>query len=197
MLIKINRLDCINKYPKLPLRQFNPGNDEYDSLYPKTFVGYVLTLSSQSFTQHVELLGTEIVNLATRLGFDSVIFLCDLDKPWLTQDCHFKPAKAGLQYLSEQRIGKKFSGALQVPIAELRTFIKHLTWIIRTNAILPYVPFVDPDQHVIGTVCQYGKLHIYTVRKKTGNRLTASIGVSKFEYLTDEICSDKFSKKRK
>ncbi|MDQ3682221.1 MAG: hypothetical protein M3352_04000 [Bacteroidota bacterium] len=182
MLTKIKRQDSINKYPKLPLREYNSKEEQYDSFYPSTFTGYVLTLPSKSFKGHIKLLGKEITNLTTLLGFDKLIFLGDLNTPWLYRDHNFKQAKEGLQYLERNKVGKKFNGALQVDSLELATFIKHLAWLIRTNVVLPYVHFIDPEQNIIGTICQYGNLHIYSVNKKAGKHLKELISKSKFEY---------------
>jgi len=42
-----------------------------------------------------------------------------------------------LQYLVDNKISKRFNGALQFDTAEIPTFIKHLAWLVRTNVILP------------------------------------------------------------
>jgi hypothetical protein len=74
MLTKINRQDAITKYPSLPLREYNSKKGDYDFYYPKVFANYVLTLSSKSYKGHIKLLGTEIIDLTTKLGFDKLIF---------------------------------------------------------------------------------------------------------------------------
>jgi hypothetical protein len=194
MLIKINRQDCIIKYPKLPLLVYNSTKEDYDSFYPKTFTGYVLTLSSKSFKGHIKLLGREINNLTPHLGFDKLIFLAESNLPWLYRNHDFKQAKERQQYLVDNKIGKKFNGPLQVDTSALPMFIKHLAWMVRTNAVLACVHFIDPGQNIIGTICQYGNLHIYTVNKKIDSRLKEIIDKSNFQYLTDGICYNKFSK---
>ncbi|NEU77407.1 hypothetical protein PI95_034325 [Hassallia byssoidea VB512170] len=194
MLIKINRQEAISKYPKLPLRAYNSEKEDYDFFYPETFTGYVLTLPSKSFKGHIKLLGKEIADLTTHLGFNKLIFLGDLTIPWLYLDHNFKQAKEALQFLADNKIGRRFTGALQVDTDQLPTFVKHLSWLVRTNAILPYVHFIDPGQNVIGTICQYGNLHIYTVNKKANKLLEKLIDQSKFECLTELTCDNKFSK---
>ncbi len=194
MLIKINRQDAISEYPKLPLRAYNSEKEDYDFFYPETFTGYVLTLPSKSFKGHIKLLAIEIANLTTHLGFDKLIFLGDTTVPWLYREHDFKQAKEGLQFLADNKIGKRFNGALQVGTDQFPTFIKHLSWLVRTNAILSYVYFIDPGQNVIGTICQYGNLHIYTVNKKANKLLKELIDQSKFKSLTDGTCDNKFSK---
>ncbi len=193
MLTKIDRQDSITKFPMLPLRQYNPKEDEFVSLYPKTFTGYVLTLPSKSFKGQVNLLSSQIKHLAMHLKVDKLIFLGDSDIPWRKQNHDFKQAKEALQYLEDNKVGKKFNGALQVDTSGLPTFVKHLAWLVRTNAILPYVYFIDPKQNIIGTICQYGNLHIWTVNRLADKLLKEAISETLFEYLT-ENCYNKFSK---
>jgi hypothetical protein len=194
MLIKINRQDCIIKYPNLPLREYNSKEEEYDFYYPKVFANYVLTLSSISYKGHIKLLGTELTKLITNLGCDKLIFLGDEKTAWLDRDHDYKQAKEGLQYLVDNKIGKRFNGALQVDTIQLPIFIKHLAWLVRSNAVLAYIHFIDPEQNIIGDICQYGNLHIATKTKKSDRHFKELIIKSKFKFLVDEICNNKFSK---
>jgi hypothetical protein len=194
MLVKINKQDCIDKYSNLPLRQYNSKEKDYHFYYPKVLANYVLTLSSKSYKGHIKLLGIELTGLVTNLGYDKLIFLGDEKIPWLYRENDYKPAKDGLQYLKDNKIGKKFNGALQVDSIQLQIFIKHLAWLVRTNAVLPYIHFTDTGQNIIGNICQYGNLHISTKNKKVDFHFKEVIADSKFEYLTDENCYNKFSK---
>ena len=62
MLIKIDRQEAINKFPNLPLRHYNPKEDEDVFNYPKVFANYVLTLPSKSYKGHIKLLGTQLAS---------------------------------------------------------------------------------------------------------------------------------------
>src|ERR1700741_1726428 len=119
MLIKLNRQDVINEFPNLPLRKYNSKEEEYDFLYPKVFASYVLTLPSKSYKGYMKLLGTELASLTINLGCDNLIFLGDEDIPWLRRFKEYKIFEEALQYLVDNKIGKRFNGALQVDITEL------------------------------------------------------------------------------
>lgn len=194
MLIKLNRQDAINKFPNFPLRKYNPKEEEYDFHYPKVFANYVLTLPSKSYKGHLKLLGTELADLTKRLGYDNLIFLGDENIPWLRRFDEYQTSEEALQYLVANKIGKRFNGALQIDIIQLPVFIKHLAWLVRTNEVLPYIHFVDPGQNIIGDICQYGNLHISTKTKKADNYIKKVIAKSKFEYLINGNCYNKFSK---
>jgi hypothetical protein len=194
MLIKIDRQEAIDKFPNLPLRHYNPKEDEDIFSNPKVFANYALTLPSKSYKGHIKLLGTELVSLALNLGFDNYIFLGDEDIAWLKRLNTYENFQESLQYLVGNKINKRFNGALQVDIAEIPTFIKHLAWLVRTNGILPYVHFIDPTQNIIGNICQYGNLHISTKNKTADKNFKSAIAKSSFTHLTDGNCYNKFSK---
>jgi hypothetical protein len=194
MLIKISRQNAINKFPNLPLRHYSPKEDEDVFNYPKVFANYVLTLPSKSYKGHIKLLGTQLVSFANNLGFDNFIFLGDEDIAWLRRLNTHENFQEALQYLVDNKIGKRFNGALQVGTIEIPTFIKHLAWLVRTNGILPYVHFIDPGQNIIGNICQYGNLHISTKNKTEDKNFKDAIAKSQFRYSTDEGCYNKFSK---
>src|SRR6478609_8768334 len=118
MLSKINRQDCLKKYASFPLRMYDNDKDEEASFYPKAFKSYILTLTSKSFKGHIKQLGTELFKLTKQLGYDNLIFLGDAELAWLHQDNEYKPAQEAQQYLVDNKIGKRFNGALQVENSE-------------------------------------------------------------------------------
>ena len=195
MLIKIDRQEAIDKFPNLPLRHYDKKEDEDVFNYPKVFANYILTLPSKSYKGHVKLLGAQLVSLVNNLGYDYLIFLGDIDIAWLRRLNTYEAFQDSLQYLVDNKIKKRFNGALQVYAAEIPDFIKHLAWLVRTNGILPYVHFIDPDQSIIGNICQYGNLHISTKNKIADKKFKNAIESSSFTFLVEANCYNKFSKK--
>ena len=194
MLVQIDRQEAIDKYPILPLQHYDPDEDEGVSKYPKVFANYVLTLPSKSYKGHIKLLAAELFSFANNFVFDKFTFLGDLDIAWLRRLNTYDSFKEALQYLVDNRVSKRFNGALQVDTTEISTFIKHLAWLVRTNGILPYVHFTDPGQNVTGNICQYGNLHISTKNKTADKKFKNVIFKSSFTYLTEKSCYNKFSK---
>jgi hypothetical protein len=194
MLKKISRQNAINKLPTLPLKLYNKKEEEYDFYYPKVFANYILIHPAKSYRGYFKLMGTAITDLTTHLGFDKLIFLGDEKTAWLYRNHDYKPAKEALQYLANNKIGKRFNGAIQVDNISLPVFIQQLCWLVRCNAVLPHIYFIDPEQNIIGNICQYGNLHISTRTKTADNHFKTAISKSKFEYLTDGNCYNRFSK---
>jgi hypothetical protein len=194
MLTKINRQDCLNKYPSFPLRIYNYQEDEYDNTYPKVFKSYILTLSSKTFSGHILRLARNFTKLANDLRIDTFTFLGDIEIPWLNQNNDYKPAKEAQLYLKTNRIGKRFNGAIQVDTSQLPEFTKHLCWLIRCNASLPCFYFIDPGQNVIGNICQYGNLHMDTLNAETDKTFNAALKKSRFTLLKNNNCFNQFGK---
>ncbi|RYE39110.1 MAG: hypothetical protein EOP48_26180 [Sphingobacteriales bacterium] len=194
MLTKIRRQDCLDQYQTFPLRGYDYSKDEETFFYPRVFKSYILSLPSKSFKGHVKALGLEVTKLATVLQFDTLIFLGDTEIPWLYQHNDYKPAREAQEYLTSKKIGKGFNGALQVDITELPLFIKHLTWLTRCNASLPYFHFIDQGQNIIGHICKYGNLHLDTLNEQTDEISKQFVDSSRFEYGDNNSCDNWFGK---
>jgi hypothetical protein len=194
LLTKISRHTAIKNYPALPLIQYNEKKDDYDFHYPDVFANYILSFPSKSFKSHAKFLGSEITTLNIEAASEGLIFLGDNDTPWLYRDHIYAPAKRGLKYLAENNIGKQFNGAIQVGMDETQTFIEHLAWLVRCNAVLPTIYFTDPGQSMIGNLCQYGNLHISTRSTDHDEKFQSILSKSRFERMFDGICDERFSK---
>lgn len=184
----------MDSYTKFPLRNYDPVKDEEVFSYPPVFKSHILTVPAHTFKGAIKNLGMELVGLAKALQADSFVFLGDTDTTWLYQHNDHKPVQKAQQYLTDNKIGKRFNGAIQVPLLEIPVFVKHLAWLIRCNAALPYFHFIDPNQNIVGNICQYGNLHISTLNKEIDNVLHSFISNGKFQYGDDYSCTGRFGK---
>ncbi len=194
MLIKIKRQDALNNYQAFPVHGYDYDKDEEKFFYPKVFKSYILTLPSKSFKVHAKVLGAELNKLTMALHADALIFLGDTKTPWLHQTSENKPIKEAQEYLIDKKVGKRFNGALKVNTFELPTFIKHLAWLTRYNAALPYFYFTDQMQNIIGNICQYGNLHLDTLNEQANKVFNSYVGGSKFKYGDNNSCYNWFSR---
>src|SRR5689334_5065104 len=119
MPVKLNRQDCLKKYPNFPLRAYDNVKDEEVFSYPGVIKRHVVTLSSKTFKGHARQLGIELTKLIKGFNFESLIFLGDTELSWLNQDNEYKPAKEAQQYLAAHNIGKRFNGGLKIDLEEL------------------------------------------------------------------------------
>jgi hypothetical protein len=139
-------------------------------------------------------MGHAITRITKELKADSLIFQGDLDTAWLYQFNDYPPAKAAQQYLTDNKVGKRFNGALQARLAVLPEFIRHLCWLTRCNAAMANVHFIDPEQQIVSHVCKYGNLHLSTLNKETDRLLKSFIDESEFQYNDEEGCYWQYGK---
>lgn len=194
MLTKIKRQNCLGQYRIFPLQIYNLDKDEEEFYYPDVFKSYILTLPSKSFKGHVKTLGIELTKLTKAFNADTLIFLGDTETPWLYQDNEHKPVKEAQEYLTANKVGKRFNGALQVDTTELQTFTKHVAWLTRCNAALPYFHFTDQRQNVVGSICKYGNLHLNTLDEQADKILKSFVNRSKFKFGDKNSCNNRFGK---
>lgn len=189
MLTKIKRQDCLTRYPKFPTADHQ--NDVY--FQPEVVSSHLLTLQANSLNRHISQLAGELTRLIKGLGYRSLIFLGDSNLPWRYQDNEYKPAKAALDYLAENAIGKRFNGGLQVETGDLPVFLRHLTWLVRCSASLPLIHFMDPEQQILGSVCQYANLHLHALNPESDQQLTNILQKTTLSPLDGDRCYERYS----
>lgn len=188
MIRQIKRQDCLDRYQQFPSRLLDKVLKDFIEFYPDAYSYYVLTTAHKTFKGRIGALVAEISRIIKKVGYSNLIFLGNEDIPWLYRDSDYKPAKAALNYLVQSKVGKRFNGALQVDVQDLPVFISHLAWLTKSNTVLPYVYFTDPDHHIIGHICQYGNLHISILNLQIEEILMPYFESSKLELLANR-CS--------
>jgi hypothetical protein len=184
MLKKIKRKDCLEQYPLFP--QVDVSRDKYD--YPNTVAGFVLAVPFKSTRGHAKALAKELLKVVNGLRIDSLIFLGDYKTAWLYQENNYKPVKAALEYLSDNNVGKRFDGGLEVYTSELPDFLVHLFWLQRCNAALPDFYFMNTDQQFVGHICKYGNLHLDIIDAAIVFSVTDAISKTEFQYTDLSQC---------
>lgn|GEM_PF-778995 len=190
MLEKIKRQDCLDKYPVFPLSWYDETKEEMNHFHPNIYNSYILTFFPKSIKgQDSKILARELVMMISKLNFNELIFLGDTNTAWLSQNNTFKPVKEALKFLIDNKVEQKFDGGLQVEMIMLPIFFEHLYWLARCNAALPNFYFTNSKQNIIGTICQYGNVHIDTLNNETDRIFKDIITKTQFKFLSDEICS--------
>ena len=194
MLTKISRQTCLKRHENFHQRKYDRITDEEECFYPTIYSNSILTLDAKSVKGKIAALSTELTSLVKQLEIDSLIFLGDTTTPWLYQTNDYKPVKEAIQFLSDNKIGKRFNGALEVGTKSLPAFLRHLLWLTSCNASLPCFYFTDRKHNIMGTLCQYIYLHFDTLNKKTDSRLKEIISKTQLFYLPAGRCYNPFSK---
>lgn len=106
-------------------------------------------------------LAESIETLAEKSAWQEVIFLLVYPIPWLKQQNDYKPVKSALDYLKSVGVTNDFTGGFKANGNELKELVKHLFWIFRCNAALPYGFFSGIDKDFAGSICKYGNIHFH------------------------------------
>jgi hypothetical protein len=190
MIGRIDYLICRQEYPCFP----SVDNQKGIFLFPKVYQTRILTISSKSAKAHAQNLSKELDRLLNLIGIENILFLGEYRSAWRYHDNPYPPVQDALGYLVQNKVTKKFDGALDVSKNEWSSFFKHLFWLVRCNAALPTIYFVDNQQTMLGSMCQYGNLHLSTLNAEAGNRFLQAIDKTSFIELIGQKCFPSFSK---
>jgi hypothetical protein len=199
MLIKIKRQDCLDKYLKFPLSEYNSKSDEEVFSYPKIFALYWLKLEPKSAKGLTKLLATELTRLLKDLSIVELIFLAERKRPWITklslERSDYKPVKDAVKYFMDNKIGRRFNGGIQIDSKELNVFFQHFYCLTRCDASFPSIHFMDKGQNIIGLIHYSGEVKFMTLNMKADKLFLDAIIKSKFLHTyrkgTNRISSDK------
>jgi hypothetical protein len=181
MVVSILRQRCLELYSKLPVADHS--KEQY--FFPKILSSYIFT---SDFKGEITQLSLNVVDWIQQMGLGSLIFLGDSKMPWLSQESETKEVKEAFQYFNSLDIDTAFNGGWVVDYEDLAKFIKYLYWLTRFNAAFPIVYFTDKRQGLIGNICKYGNLYIYTLSEDIDHIILAITNQSKFVRIEGEQC---------
>jgi hypothetical protein len=192
MLIQIKRADAIAQYKSLPHRSLRP----YFFFFPKTYRVDTFTLSSRSARGHATLLANALTSFAKLMQSDELLFLGCGTTPWLYQEAKHKAAIRAVCFLTDNKINKRFNGAIVLKLPEQKEFIKHLFWLTRCHGSFPEVYFMDKQQQFVGNICRYGNIHLYLTEKTQEEQYLKAAAAAGFEFLETFPCTERFGSNR-
>lgn len=157
----------MKKYKNFPTtNNFGEG-----AFFPPIHKMYFLSVAKAPKTRYIRKMSVAAAGLIRELGYGTLIFIGDGKSPWL----HRYQKSAGIsksidgaiQYFITNKLGKRFNGALKVNTSELSEFVRHTYWLTSPNAALPIFHFMDEGGNILGSICQYGIIHFYTLNRVT------------------------------
>src|SRR5258708_465910 len=190
MIGKIDYHTCRQSYPNFPW----VDNRNWPFYFPKVCQSHILCISSKSAKGHAGNLSRELDKLFHLVDIENLIFLGEYKRAWRYQENPYPPVQDALAYLKECKVSKKFDGALDVPRSKWSIFFKHLFWLTRCNAALPTFHFMDAGQTLLGSICQYGNIHLNTLTIKGENKLLQVLDETNFVERNGDRCYSTFSK---
>jgi hypothetical protein len=145
------------------LQIFNREKDNTDtaSIEENYTATLVYNFPYAPIENYAENLAKGLVMLAERLNWESTIFLLVYPTPWFSQENDHEPVKKAFDYLRKIGVTDIFNGGFKANGKGLEELLKHLFWITRCNASLPHCFFSGIKKDLIGSICQYGNIHLH------------------------------------
>ena len=185
--IKILERDfCIIKYRKLPLTFYIKEIDEDIFYYPEIESFYWIKLAdfdNQRKDTSKKLI-SQIIKLVKILEFEKIIFLGEINKPWVSKITSkrkdYKPLIKSLEYFKENKIWGKFNGGVEVSVKNLKQFLPHYFMITRCDGGFFDFHFTDEKENIIFYIHYSGEIKIMTLNKKYNEKFKKAVKLLDF-----------------
>jgi len=163
MIEKISRDICLIKYRNFPLSEFEKVSDEKNCYHPK--------IHSLYWLKSEENLIKEIVLLIRKLNINKLIFLSEMNKPWISKFTEsrkdFKPLIKAIEYFKSHKIEKKFNGGVKVESKEFEKFLQNFYVITKCDGGFFDYNFMNENEDYIFYIHYSGELKVLTLNEKS------------------------------
>jgi hypothetical protein len=180
MIEKISRDICLIKYRKLPLCEYDKVSDDDINFQPEIHSFYWLKLEKEFEKK----LPNQIVLLAESLEIDKLIFLGEMNKPWISKFTEsredYKPLIKAIEYFKIHKIEKRFNGGVKVENNEFENFIKHFYIITRCDGGFFDYNFIDENENYLFYLHYSGELKVLTLNEIANTNFLKAIKQTKF-----------------
>jgi hypothetical protein len=180
MVKKISRDICLIKYRKLPLFEFEKESDEEVRYYPKINSFYWLKLNKNSEKNIIK----EIVSLLKKLNIENLVFLGEMNKPWISKFTEsrkdFKVLTKAIEYFKSHKIEKRFNGGVKVDSEDFEDFFENFYTITKCDGGFSDFNFVDENENFIFYIHYSGELKVLTLNPKSNKDFLINIMKTKF-----------------
>jgi hypothetical protein len=191
-LKKTSRKSFLIEYPDFPTS--NNSKDIYT--YPDYYRKYIMYVEAKSTKGLCGNVAKEFTKLMELLNCPQLHFLGNSTTPWLFREHDYKPVLQALNYLTENNISKSFNGAITTTNLNLTDFLKHLFWLVRCNGVVFYPYFTDVQFNIMGTICQYGNIHLSTLSEEVDALFNEKVQQTKFILTDKSKCTGRIFKRK-
>lgn len=168
MVKKLKRDYCIVKYRKLPLQHFDKETDEDIFYQPKSEANYWVKLPDNQKGGSKGLVD-EFVQLIDFLDIQQLIFLDEVDKPWLAKHTlkrkDSKDLTEALEYFQSKNIDNHFKGGVLVDKDDFKEFLFNFTILTQCDSDFFFHNFIDDKQNVLFYIHYSGDVKVTTLNK--------------------------------
>ncbi|WP_460569959.1 hypothetical protein [Flaviaesturariibacter terrae] len=155
----IGRRTALNTYASLP--RANWRTQEFT--YPPILDNYYLSGGEGADSVRLAAVTNGLTELLQLMSINEVLFFGDTSAPWLFRQGPFQDhVRAARMYLRKLGAAKNYTGGFVVESTELLSFLPHIFWLTRANAVSFDVNFIDRNETILCHPCKYFNLHFST-----------------------------------
>ncbi|MFA7445227.1 MAG: hypothetical protein WCY89_04720 [Flavobacteriaceae bacterium] len=169
MVKKLLRDYCLIKYRSLPLQHFDKETNS-DILYSPNHEGVYWIKSPESKENNSEKLIQELINLISSLNINDLIFLNEINLPWISkytaQRKDSKQLTTALNYFKSKNIWTDFNGGVLVCKIELKDFLLNFYTITKHDSGFFFYNFTDEKQKIIFYLHYSGDIQVITLTEE-------------------------------
>lgn len=183
MVKKLNREYCLVKFKNLPLQHFDKETKSDVFYNPKRKCFYWIKLPDSKKDNSKKLID-ELIKLMSSLNIENLIFLDEIEKPWILKHTakrtDFKRLKKALDYFKTNKIWTAFNGGVLVSKSGWKIFLKHFYTITKCDSAFFFYNFIDEEQKIIFYIHYSGEISVTTLNKEIDEEFLKRIKKTKF-----------------
>ena len=183
MVKKLNRNYCLVKFRNLPLQHFDKESNS-DIFYSPKHEGFYWIKLPENKKENAKEIIDEVAKLISNLNIENLIFLDEIDKPWISKytanRTDFKKLTKALDYFKGNKIWTKFNGGIVVSKNDWKNFLKHFYTITKCDSEFFFYNLIDEEQKIIFYIHYSGEISITTLNKEIDDKFLRLIKKTKF-----------------
>ncbi|MDO5616709.1 MAG: hypothetical protein Q4G16_10995 [Cruoricaptor ignavus] len=183
MIKKLHRDYCIIKFRNLPLQHCDKETNS-DIFYTPKHKGFYWIKLPDSKKDGSKQLISELIKLMGNLKINHLIFLDEINKPWISkltaERTNYKKLIKALEYFKFKKIWTKFNGGIFVSKDCWKDFLTHFYTITKCDSSFFYYNFIDEKQNIIFHIHYSGEINIITLNSEIDSIFLNQIKNTKF-----------------
>lgn len=180
MIKLINRDLALVKYRNFPLLAYDETLEE-DIFYCPEYIGsYWIKLKDENNT----VLIYELLKLLNLFETEELIFLGQIDKPWVSKPMSKRFGLAiynkAIRFFKKNNIWTKFNGAVKIEQKDFKEFLTHFFTLTKFEGYFWDYYFSDESQNILFSIHYSGGIQVLTLNEETNNNFLSFVQNTEF-----------------
>jgi len=167
MIKLIKRNEVLQQYPCMPWIVYDPQRDEEELHMPEGASHIIVSSPASTYTRSINKICKEITVVFRRLKLQTFLVMGAQETAWRFRQRRYTDSKVSstMEFFTQSGIRPRFNGAVLLSLEDFPIWFKHVSYLVRVNALGPEVHFLDITQSLYFSPCKYGNVHLTIVDK--------------------------------